>query len=78
MKTAIFITALFGATIAAPAPAPVPGAFDVDLSQFVPRDVAARANCPSGTSCVSGYCTRYVCQSTGTGTFCYTFKYDKC
>ncbi|KAM0197392.1 hypothetical protein ACHAPI_004852 [Fusarium lateritium] len=77
MKAVIFVTALFGAAIAAPAPAPVAEA-DVDLSQIAARDLDTRASCPSGQSCVSGYCTAYTCVPAGTGTFCYNFKYNKC
>ncbi|KAF5664965.1 hypothetical protein FHETE_6825 [Fusarium heterosporum] len=74
MKAAIIITALFGIAIAAPAPAPIPES-EMDLAA---RDLETRGSCPAGQNCVSGYCTAYTCVPTGTGTFCYNFKYNKC
>ncbi|CEI41736.1 unnamed protein product [Fusarium venenatum] len=62
MKAAIFITALFGAAIAAPAP------------NAVPQDLDTRASCPGGQSCVGGYCTVYTCVPAGTSTQCFTYN----
>ncbi|KAF4444267.1 hypothetical protein F53441_11175 [Fusarium austroafricanum] len=70
MKTAIFVTALFGAAVCAPVPAPIPES-DIDIAS---HDLETRGSCPAGQSCVSGWCTVYTCVSTGTGTFCYNFN----
>ncbi|KAI6754893.1 hypothetical protein HG530_012645 [Fusarium avenaceum] len=53
MKTAIFLTALISAAIAAPAANPVPAA-DVN-------ELDARGSCPAGQNCVSGYCSVFTC-----------------
>ncbi|KAG8667775.1 hypothetical protein FPOAC1_012614 [Fusarium poae] len=69
MKTAIFITALFSAAIAAPAPHPVSGTDDMAA-----RDIDTRASCPGGQNCVGGYCTVYTCVPAGTSTQCFTYN----
>ncbi|KAM0345644.1 hypothetical protein ACHAPU_006298 [Fusarium lateritium] len=70
MKTAIFLTALISAAIAAPAANPVP---EADVSEL-----DARASCPSGQTCVGGYCSVYTCVPAGTSTQCFTYKYGRC
>ncbi|KAH6952137.1 hypothetical protein DER45DRAFT_618850 [Fusarium avenaceum] len=60
MKTAIFLTALISAAIAAPAANPVPAA---DVSEL-----DARGSCPAGQNCVSGYCSVFTCVPAGTST----------
>lgn len=70
MKTAIFLTALISAAIAAPAANPAPAA---DVSEL-----DARGSCPAGQSCVSGYCSVFTCVPAGTSTQCFTYKYGKC
>ncbi|KAM0310486.1 hypothetical protein ACHAPQ_012489, partial [Fusarium lateritium] len=67
MKAAIFLTALISAAIAAPAANPVP---EADVSEL-----DARASCPSGQTCVGGYCSVYTCVPAGTSTQCFTYKY---
>ncbi|TPX12890.1 uncharacterized protein E0L32_006770 [Thyridium curvatum] len=75
MKVTVILATLLGLAAAVPATQ----SFEVDLSELEERsDLEARGKCASLYSCVSGRCIRIVCNSTGIGTTCTTFKGGKC